>query len=132
MGQGARVDNYLGRVSPDRLYDSAVYRCGTARYGYRIWLSHDARAAPNPAAPALRGSDAGLRAVMRIVTAVALLILCQASIPVEAAPAEEQMLVTVGRLTVEVDRLKAELAEAQLKIAETIGLAACGNAAPAK
>jgi hypothetical protein len=69
---------------------------------------------------------------MRIVAAVALLILCQASIPVEAAPAEEQMLVTVGRLTVEVDRLKAELAEAQLKIAETIGLAACGNAAPAK
>jgi hypothetical protein len=34
--------------------------------------------------------------------------------------------------TVEVDRLKVELAEAQLKIAQTIGLAACGNAAPAK
>jgi hypothetical protein len=67
---------------------------------------------------------------MRIFAAVALLILCQGS--VEAAPADEQMLATVGRLTVEVDRLKAELAEAQLKIAETIGLAACGNAAPAK
>jgi hypothetical protein len=52
--------------------------------------------------------------------------------PVEAASTDERMLVTVGRLTVEVDRLKAELAEAQLKIAETIGLAACGNAAPAK
>jgi hypothetical protein len=34
--------------------------------------------------------------------------------------------------TVEVDRLKAELAEAQLQLAQTIGLAACGNAAPAK
>jgi hypothetical protein len=68
--------------------------------------------------------------MMRIFAAVALAILCQAS--VEAAPADEQMLVTVGRLTVEVDRLRAELAEAQLKIAETIGLAACGNAAPAK
>jgi hypothetical protein len=68
--------------------------------------------------------------MIRIVSAAALLILCQAS--VEAAPADEQMLVTVGRLTVEVDRLKAELAEAQAKIAETIGLAACGNAAPAK
>jgi hypothetical protein len=54
------------------------------------------------------------------------------SVPAVAAPADEQMLATVGRLTVEVDRLKAELAEAQLKIAQTIGLAACGNAAPAK
>jgi hypothetical protein len=34
--------------------------------------------------------------------------------------------------TVEVDRLKAELAEAQLHLVQTIGLAACGNAAPAK
>jgi hypothetical protein len=70
---------------------------------------------------------------MRIFAVVALaILLCQTSILAVAAPADEQMLVTVGRLTVEVDRLKAELAEAQLKIAETIGLAACGNAAPAK
>jgi hypothetical protein len=62
----------------------------------------------------------------------ALAILCYMSVPAVAAPADEQMLATVGRLTVEVDRLKAELAEAQLKIAQTIGLAACGNAAPAK
>jgi hypothetical protein len=70
--------------------------------------------------------------MMRIFAAVALAILCQASVSAEAAPTEEQMLAVVGRLTVEVERLKAELAEAQLKIAETIGLAACGNAAPAK